>query len=135
MRYLILLLLLTSCSHEYLAVFTDVISYENLASYHIDTPDPELFCPSYGQRLHISWSVPCPCPANLIINARIRFTNLQEVEWVIPVTEPRGRVTHEILNEDYDTTGGVLTYKVDLLEGDTLLEEQRHALWTELILF
>lgn len=133
MRYLSLWLLLCSCSHETLTVFSDVITYEKLASVQVDTPDPERRCPNYGERLHISWSV--PEPANLEIHARVRFHNLEEVLWVIPVTEKRGRVTYPLLNNDYDTTGGFLTYKIALLDGDTLIEEKRHALWTELILF
>ena len=133
MLYLILVLLLTSCSSNYLSVYTDFVGIETLASFHVGTPDPELKCPSYGQRLHIAWCV--PCPIDLSIRARIRFANLQEVDWVFPVTLPRGRVTYVLLNEEYDTTGGILSYKVDLLEGDKVLEEERHALWTELILF
>ena len=37
--------------------------------------------------------------------------------------------------EGADTTGGFLTYKIDLIQDGLIVEETRHALWTELILF
>lgn len=137
MRFIITLLLLTGCSSNYLAIHTDFIGRESLASFHVGTPDPELNCPEYGQRLHIAWKV--PCAANLAVHARIRFKNLEEVEWAFDLNEPRGITSYVLLNQDYDTTGGILTYKVTLVNyasgGPVVVEEQQHALWTELILF
>lgn len=135
--FIIILLLLTSCSSKYLAIHTDFISAENLASFHVGTPDPELYCPDYGQRLHIAWNV--PCAASLAVHARIRFKNLEEIEWSFDLNEPRGIYSYVLLNKDYDNTGGILTYKVSLVNhasgGPVVVEEQYHALWTELILF
>ena len=111
---LILLFLLCSCHQSHLAVFTDTVSYENLASFHVGTPDPSLACPDRGQRLVISWSVTCPSPETTI-RARIRFANLEETELVFALQEPRGHTSFNLLNGDYDRTGGILTYKVWLL--------------------
>lgn len=133
MRAFIILLLLTGCSQNHLSVHTDFVGYETLASFHVGTPDPELYCPDYGQRLHIAWNL--PCRAELVIRAYIRFKNLTETEWIIPLSEPRGRSTYILLNEDYDKTGGILTYKVELFDGEKVIETQKHALWTELISF
>lgn len=133
MRAILILILLTGCSQNQLAVHTDFMGYENLASFHVGTPDPELYCPDYGQRLHITWNV--PCHTDLVIRTTLRFKDLTETEWVLPLTEPRGRATYFLVNEAYDEKGGILTYKVDLFDGEKVIEEQKHALWTELILF
>lgn len=139
MRSIIILLacLFTSCNAPRLAIHTDFVGIESLASFYVGSPDPQLTCPDYGERLHIAWNV--PCSAHLAIHARIRFKNLTEIEWTFPLEKPRGRSTYILLNEDYDRSGGILTYKVTLVnetnEGQIIVEEQHHALWTELILF
>ena len=128
-----LLFLFTGCSQQHLAVHTDFVGYEHLASYHVGTPDPKLACPDYGQRLHIAWNV--PCEADLVVKTRIRFKNLQETEWLFSLPAARGRAAWVVLNGDYEISGGILTYKVELYNNTVLVEEQRHALWTELIEF
>ena len=49
-----LLLLLTSCTEQRLAVQSQYIGLETLASYHVNTPDPHLNHPPIGERLIIS---------------------------------------------------------------------------------
>lgn len=135
MRYTLLaLLFLTSCSRTQLIVFTDTVSYENLASFVVGTPDPLLDCPDKGERLVISWSLPCLCDDSRVY-ARVRFRNLKEVEISIPLEKDRGFITYNVINQDYKDSGGILTYRVFLMQGENILEESQHALWTELILF
>lgn len=131
---LIPLFLLTSCAHERLSVYTEFISYENLASFHVGTPDPDLICPDYGQRITISWTVYRPTE-NTTLLAKIRFRNLEEVEWVVQIDQPRGHISYPLINQEYERTGGILSYKVYLMEGEEMIDETHHALWTELIVF
>lgn len=130
------LLILTGCNRNHLFIHTDFVGYDSLASFHVGTPDPELACPDYGQQLHIAWFFPCDFPfENLVIRAKIRFKNLKETEWILPIEKPRDRASYILLNEAYDETGGILSYKIDLFDGTSILEEYEHALWTELIFF
>ncbi|MCB1114550.1 MAG: hypothetical protein KDK62_07330 [Chlamydiia bacterium] len=126
------LLILTSCVRDRLIVFTEVVSYENRASYHVCTPDPRLGCPDRGQRLFISWFLP-NCYEPGLIYAKIRFKNLQEIERVFPICDARGHMTYNVLNEDYCKTGGILTYQIFLMQGDEVIDTATHALWTEII--
>lgn len=133
MRHLILVLVLfTSCCQERLSVFTEMISYDALASYQVDTPDPCLACPDRGERLVISWNLPDPYE-EAHIEARIRFKNLHEINFIFPLLEQRGHMTYNLFNQDYLSTGGILAYQIALFQGETLIEESTHALWTHLI--
>lgn len=135
MRTLLLTLLaLTSCCKERLVVFTEAVTYESLASYHVCTPDPRLNCPDRGQKLVISWFLPRGSQ-DAYIHAKIRFKNLEEIERIFPVDSLRGHVTYKLVNQDYCRTGGFLAYDIYLIESDQVVENTTHALWTELIEF
>lgn len=72
---------------------------------------------------------------NLHILARIRFRNKQEVQHLIPICRWYGYHVFSILNEDYFSKNGILTYKVDLIGNGVILDQWRHQLWAELITF
>jgi hypothetical protein len=135
--FIILFFGLTSCSRQHLSIYTDYLSHKNLASYRVETPDPLLADPPIGQRLIISWSLPKAIfsKENLRLEARIRFKNREEVKENISLCKRSGTYMYSLINEDFFDKGGIFTYKVDLISNDTVLEEWRHQLWTELILF
>lgn len=136
-RFLIPIMLaaLTGCKETYISVHTDYLSHENLASFIVKTPDPLLNNPPIGQRLIISWSVP-PCYMDfddIHLSITIRFRNNTQIVEEVPLTQRKGTFVYPVLNEDYFTTRGILTYKVDLLNNDNVLEAWRHQIWTEFI--
>lgn len=126
------LILCTSCSAKYLTVYTDYLSHENLASSHIGSPDPQLNHPPVGQRLILSWSVPKRY-RNLHLEITLRFRTREEYSMSIPLKNVSGDYIYSLINEDYFQKRGILTYKVDLFSENSLLEEWKHQLWTELI--
>ena len=129
--------LTTSCfkNPTVLTVYTDYLSHETLASYHVNTPDPRLNNPSIGQRLIISWSVPKNYLSldNLHLKITVRFRTREEMVELVSLRKKSGTFVYTLLNEDYIYTRGILTYKVDLIGGDCLIEEWRHQIWTDLI--
>lgn len=45
-----------------------------------------------------------------------------------------GWVTYKLFNEEYDKTGGILTYKAEIVTEDgTVYREWKHQLWVNLI--
>jgi hypothetical protein len=132
-----LLLLLTSCTaRETLRVQSDFITRESLASDFVGTPDPKRFCPPQGQRIVISWSLP---PSyleyqNLKMILTIRLEDRTELQKVIPIFKKRGTYEYRLINEEYYNSGGIQTYKVDLMSNDFCLEAWRHQLWVERII-
>lgn len=125
--------LLTSCSRQMLSVHSDYVARESLASYWVDTPDPLLNCPPFGQRLVISWSV----PRELLkldhphLEITIRMRNRDQIVRHVPLKRTSGTTLYRLLNEQYCESGGFLTYKVQLIAGGCVYEEWRHQLWTE----
>lgn len=130
------LALLSSCGKSCLTVQTDYLTHKNLASYYVGTPDPRQNVPTVGQRLIISWSVPKTYLSyeNLRLEVTIRFRNREEVIEIFLIQKTRGTYVFALLNNDYFTKRGILTYKIDLFGGDCLLEEWRHKIWADLIL-
>lgn len=138
LRVLIFLipLVFTSCAHSFLSVYSDYLTERSLASYHVDTPDPLKICPSIGQRLIVTWSLP-KCYQkipHLYLDVQIKFRNLTERREFVPITRLNDTYVYEILNEDYRDTQGFLTYLVILMQDQHVLQQWRHSMWTDLIL-
>ncbi|MGA8164674.1 MAG: hypothetical protein WB791_06575 [Waddliaceae bacterium] len=130
--------LLFGCGREVLSVYTDYVSCENLASYHVNTPDPCLEHPPFGQRLIVSWALPkgiAKAADAFQLRITIRFGNREEVVKCFVLRKTIGTYLFSLLNEQYREKGGIVTYKIQLLEEGRLVEERRHQLWAELITF
>lgn len=131
------LLLFASCQRDMLSVHTDYVTIENLASYHVDTPDPLLYNPPIGQRLIVYWRVPEKLVRQqaLSLLLTLRFRNKEEVKETVFIDRPVGKTIYSLLDADYFEKRGILTYKVELFNEEDLLKTWKHQLWTELITF
>ena len=120
-----------------LSVHTDYVTIENLASYHVDTPDPLLYNPPIGQRLIVYWRVPEKLVRQqaLSLLLTLRFRNKEEVKETVFIDRPVGKTIYSLLDADYFEKRGILTYKVELFNEEDLLKTWKHQLWTELITF
>ena len=132
---LFLSFVVSSCCKKYLTVQTDYLTNKDLASYYVGTPDPRQNCPTVGQRLIVSWVVPKNylCYTNLRLEVTMRFRNREEHKEIFPISKTRGTYVYTLLNDDYFSSRGILTYKVDLIGGETIFEEWRHRIWIDLI--
>lgn len=133
--FLPVLAFLSSCGRSSLTVQTDYLTHKNLASYYVDTPDPRLNVAAVGERLIVGWSVPkCYLSyENLHLKITIRFRNREEIIEIFHLFQTRGTYIFTLLNADYIEKRGILTYKIDLIGGNQVLEEWRHRIWTDLI--
>lgn len=139
-KFFLLLLffpLFIGCTRDILTVHTDYLSHENLASYRVGTPDPTLNNPPIGQRLIISWSVPCEYMefADLHLLVTMRFRNREQLVQKVELLKASGIYVYAMINDDYFEKGGILTYKVELFGDEQLLDVWLHQLWVELIVF
>ncbi|MEM1282013.1 MAG: hypothetical protein AAGG81_00510 [Chlamydiota bacterium] len=115
----------------------DNISRENLASYHVGTPDPRLIFPPLGQRMIVSWYVPSAefNREDISIKISIIYGNhTQEDIWYKP-KQNCGMYVRALLNEEYFEKCGILTYRSEMYACDQLIKCWKHHLWTELITF
>lgn len=125
----------TGCMKERLYVQSRYVDYENLASYHVGTPDPQKKNPNMGQRLIVYWSFPEEYfeTDNLHILLKIRYRNREEEEIEVPLESTKGHFTYLLLNEDYIQKNGFLTYKAMIIGDGEILDEWRHQIWTDLL--
>lgn len=132
----LLFVFLTGCSATYLSVHTDYLSHENLASYHVQTPDPRLNNPPIGQRLIITWSISQEYLEldDIHLEVTLRFRNSEQITQNLDVFKRRGTYVYQLLNEDYIAKRGILTYKVDLVGNGQILDQWQHQMWSELII-
>ena len=128
-------LILEGCAQERLSVQNHYISYKNLASYQVGTPDPCKKCPDYGHQLLITWSIPEEWleGERLFLNLDIRFEDKTQENFSYPLTVVRGLKEYRLLNDAYDEKGGILSYKVEIVREGEVLETRHHHLWTEVI--
>jgi len=134
---LFLLLLASSCNRPTLSVDTGYFTRKDLASYHVGTPDPNKQSPIFGQRLYVSWNVTneefTKAPLTLHLQVHLKKGGL--LDKVVALDTPEGSYIFPIVGDDYTGKGGLLSYKVDLLSGDTALATSRHKFWVEEIKF
>lgn len=131
------LLLLSGCTRLPLQIDSEYISRENLASYHIRTPDPLLNCSHVGQRLVLTWSLPPPIarnPDTLIVLTIIFGNHTTDIINIHPKS-CWNIYSYTLLNDEYFDRCGILTYKADLYAGEKLLYTWKHQLWMNLITF
>ncbi len=126
---------LSSCAFSRLDIQTQYLSEQNLASYHIGTPDPRLANPPRGQRLMIQWSLSSREIENggAILYLKIRFRNRQEKEICIPIRKKQGTSVYDLVGQEYRDLKGILTYQAEIWNNDSLLVSWTHPLWVELI--
>lgn len=130
-----LLLTSSSCLLHRLDVQTQYLSHENLASYHVGTPDPRLDNPNIGQRLLVQWSL---CSSDfenqpLFLHLTVRLRNHQEQKLKIPIESKRGFYVYDLINQEYFQSGGILTYQVEITNESCVITSWKHPLWAELI--
>lgn len=132
-----LILLLTACSPTPpLSVFTEYLSVEALPSYRIGTPDPRLYCPEYGEKLHISWNIPEECSAEMLhLNLFLRFGNGEDQMLDFSLAAHKGTLIVPLLNDEYWKKEGIFTFKIELFLNEKLYSEWRHQLWADRIIF
>ena len=123
---------LTACSTPEIKARTFYTSRKDLASYVIDTPDPEKTTIGLGQVIWVRWTCPHVDPTT-VVDATIRFKNGSERHSVYPVDTQYGWLTLEIPSDEHKERGDILSYKILLKRGDEILATTQHKLWVERI--
>ncbi len=126
---------LTGCSQYYLSIAQQWIDVRYLASTHAKTPDPRQDHPPIGQMLVLDWRVPSEIlkkKPQVVLDLIFWDYTTKTVE--IPIRKHLDYATFKLLNEDYDKTGGILTYKAKIVTQDgEVFREWKHQLWVNLI--
>lgn len=130
-----LMFMIISCSHPYLSVRSDYFSRKDLASYHLDTPDPRKNQAIYGQRIYTSWYLPNDLfsEEKTFLEIRVHLKNGQDLFEKKPLKRRIGRYTYPIQGEVYTESGGLLSYLVQITTDGKVVAESRHKFYRESI--
>lgn len=123
---------LTACSTPEIKARTFYTSRKDLASYIIDTPDPEKRTIGLGQVVWVRWTCPQVDPET-VVDATIRFKNGSERRIITPIDARYGWLTLEVPSDERKEKGDILSYKILLKRGEETLASTQHKLWVESI--
>ncbi|MCH9630373.1 MAG: hypothetical protein S4CHLAM37_03690 [Chlamydiia bacterium] len=139
MKFLLSLCLLIfccmSCQTYYVSVTREAIDRSSLASSFAKTPDPRQLDPPSGERLLIQWNLLSKdVHEDLICSLSLIYKNYEEETVHYKVDAKRDVISYFLLGDRYETTKGIMTYKVEILtkEGE-VVKSFKHQLWTKLI--
>lgn len=125
---------MTACTRPPLQVEIKYISRESLASYYVNTPDPRLFYPKVGQELLIQWNLPeVEFSQDLMLVVFLNMRDYTEREFAFRLNNASGHKVISVANEDYFSTGGILSFRVEILRGNVPLYSRNHQLYVKLI--
>ena len=131
----LLLSLLFGCKQYYLSICQEWVDSTYLASSHVSTPDPRQENPPLGQKLIVDWRVPKEIfdqKPVVVLDLILWDYTTRQVK--IPIHHQMDFSTFNLLNEEYEKSGGILTYKAQIVTQDgEVFREWRHQLWVNLI--
>src|SRR3990167_6702673 len=129
------LVFLMSCQRHYVSVSQRWIDGPNLASAKANTPDPRAENAPLGQMIVVDWVLSRDMlKQHPHIELDVIYWDYTTKTFSFPIKERMDWVTYKCLNEDYEKTGGILTYRAKILtEAGEVMREWRHQLWVNLI--
>lgn len=126
------LFLCVGCSEPTIRARSFYTSRADLASYIIDTPDPEKSTKGLGQVIWISWRCPT-LEKETAIDVTLRFANGSERKVSYPIDQRLGWLMVEITPEERKVNDGLLSYFIELRHGKDRIASTQHKLWVEKI--
>jgi hypothetical protein len=133
--FLFCLLIFSGCRQYYLSICQEWVDVRYLASSHVATPDPRQDHPPIGQMLIIDWRVPKDIfkkKPEIVMDLILWDYTTRQVR--IPIKRRMDFATYRLFNEEYEKTGGILTYKAHIVTQDgEIYREWKHQLWVNLI--
>ncbi|MCB1084531.1 MAG: hypothetical protein KDK60_00335 [Chlamydiia bacterium] len=123
------------CEKYYLSVKRERVSRERLASTFVGSPDPRQENPPKGQELILEWWLPKSAfqeHPDLVL--KVIYKNHMQETVTYPLKRRRGVETFSLLGDKYRETGGLLTYKAEIIgQNGAVIKEWKQLLWTDLI--
>lgn len=128
-------LFFSGCRPYYLSVCQEWVDVRYLASFHAGTPDPRLEHPPIGQKLILDWRVPKEIfkrKPTVVLDLILWDYTTRQIRF--PIESRMDYATYKLWNEEYEKTGGILTYKATIVTEDgEVFREWKHQLWVNLI--
>ncbi len=133
---MLLILLCCGCYKQYLFVQHEKIDKSELASVHVNTPDPRLRNPPEGQKISISWDFPLSVyREDLTLILTVRFWDNKQDVFVHKVDKKRGYKIFKFQEAmEEDSSKKILTYKIEVINEDgNIVQVWEHQFWKKRI--
>ncbi len=109
---------------------TQYVDIKGLASVTVDTPDPKKDSAYWGEKLKIDWNTGNEkSPVTLV--ARIRLRNGTEKRIEKKLVGKTGSEDISFDAHEFNLTGGIVSYKIELIANDKVIARSLHRLWIE----
>jgi hypothetical protein len=131
--FLLAMALLCTACHRTVTCRSEYLYPLYLASQQVNTPDPKREC-FRGQQIITSWSLPKKYwhkPVELHLN--VRYGNRELATFTHGIDRPAGWWVYTLLNEDYLSKCGILSFQAQLVQNCQVIGEWNHFLWTPII--
>ena len=133
--FLFFLLACSGCRPYYLTVMQEWVDVRYLASTYVNTPDPRQENPPMGQKLILDWRVPKEIlkkHPEVVLDLILWDYTTRQIR--IPIKHGMDSRPSRLFDEEYEKTGGILTYKAEIITEDgEIFREWKHQLWVNLI--
>ena len=135
MRLLLLpFILLVSCTPAcYLSARTENLNSSYLASTQVKTPEACYAC-FVGQQVLVSWRLPREAAlegSELFFAVRFKDGEVEKLK--VPVESRLGYWIYRIINKEYRSHKGILSYSARIVKGNETLYRFDHKLWQDII--
>jgi len=133
--YLFFISTLLGCSHKHLTIEKEYVDRYSLASTFVKSPDLMQKNPPTGLRLWINWDLPVSAMNQpMILTLQLLYKNYTVEKRAYPISKRSGQLAFSLLGDKYESTGGLLSYRVDIetQEGD-LVSSWVQQMWFNLI--
>ncbi len=133
--FLFFFFLTTACYKDHLYVQQEWVGKDDLASTHVDTPDPRSKHPKTGQQIIVCWDFPLSIyKKELSMKLQVRFWDQTQKEELCVLDKKRGYAAFFFENDKKLQDKKILTYRIEIHSKDNeLVEEWVHQFWTESI--
>ncbi len=127
--------LLVGCSRYHVDVHQQKINASYLASSYVGSPDPRQEHPPLGEMLVIDWLLPQDLlEEHPSVMLHVIYWNNTEKSYNWPIKRRKGYLTLAVLDEEYEQTGGFLTYRAEIItQNGQVFRDWKHQLWVNLI--
>jgi hypothetical protein len=126
---------LCSCTAKHLSVSKIYTDKKSLASTFTRAPDPLQSRPPEGDRLYIAYLVPSNLHyKDVQIKLSVIWKNLHQQEVVYFPKHKAGMFSYSLINKDYKASGGIFTYKVDMVDQEgKVVDTFTQRMWVKLL--
>lgn len=111
---------------------SEALDLNDLASFHVGSPDP-LKCGYCGQQIIVEWDLPPKIASRQDLKLIISMVTTKHLfqKVAIPIKKARSYYVYRQINNALFENGAILTYKIEIFSGASLLKCWKQQGWVD----